>query len=70
MVAKKTNKLIMASPPTFCTECHTAYVIVSADGTRIVVRHGDNKIRAESPDCSQRARLWSYPQPTVTVTEV
>ncbi len=67
---KPAFKLLLGSPPTFCPECKTGNMVVSADGNRVVVRHGDNKLNSEFSGCVLRGKLWSYPQPTVDVTEV
>lgn len=68
-VSKSKTNLIVALNPTFCPKCHVPSDVVSADGKRIVLRHGTStKIVLDV--CENTGKLWSVPQSTISVSEI
>lgn len=66
--AVRKTKLLLATNIVSCPKCFSPCLVVSGDGERIIIRHAVEGRGVR--DCSEKDKLWTIPQATISATEV
>lgn len=68
MPVKKQSVDVLLAPIVFCPKCRLSCAFINSNGERVLVRHTTERV--EGKQCEYEGNVWTYPQPTLTVSEV